>query len=147
MQDLFVLEIFHPGGSVRHKSCLAAADAQKIVAACKVEAEKNKWNVSIAVVDEGGFLIHLERMDGAVGQSAAIATLKAQTAAAARTPTKALEDVVKERPATAAFPGRLAVQGGLPILHQGECVGAVGVSGVKSFEDEQIAAAGLRAIK
>ena len=132
---------------MRHKTCLAAADAQKIVAACKVEAEKNKWNVSIAVVDEGGFPIHLERMDDAVGQSAAIATLKAQTAAATRTPTKALEDMVKERPAMAAFPGRLAVQGGVPILHQGECVGAVGVSGVKSFEDEQVAAAGLRALE
>ena len=131
---------------MRQKSCLSAADAQKIVAACKIEAEKNKWNVSIAIVDDGGYLIHLERIDGAAGQSAAVATLKAQTAAAARTPTKALEDVVKERPAMAAFPGRLAVQGGLPILHQGECVGGVGVSGVKSFEDEQVAAAGLRAI-
>lgn len=70
----------------------------------------------------------------------------AWTAAATRTPTKALEDMVKERPAIVAFPGRLAVQGGLPILHQGECVGAVGVSGVKSHEDEQIAKAGLQAL-
>ena len=132
---------------MRNKSCLAAADAQKIVAACKLEAEKNKWNVSIAIVDEGGYLLHLERLDGAQGQSAAIATLKAQTAAAARTPTKTLEDVVKERPATAAFPGRLAVQGGLPILYQGECVGGVGVSGAKSHEDEQVAKAGLATLQ
>ena len=132
---------------MRNKLCLTLADAQKIVAACKAEATKNKWNVSIAVVDDGGFLVHLERLDGAVGQSAAIATFKAQTAAATRTPTKVLEDVVKERPATVAFPGRVAVQGGLPILHQGECVGAVGVSGVKSHEDEQVAAAGLRALE
>ena len=132
---------------MRNKSCMTAADAQKIVGACKVEAAKNKWNVSIAVVDEGGYLLHLERLDGAQGQSAAIATLKAQTAAAARTPTKVLEDVVKERPATAAFPGRLAVQGGVPIMHQGECVGGVGVSGVKSHEDEQIAKAGLTALE
>lgn len=131
---------------MRNKSCLSAVDAQKIVAACKVEAEKNKWNVSIAVVDDGGYLLHLERLDGAQGQSAGIATLKAQTAAAARTPTKTLEDVVKERPATAAFPGRLAVQGGVPIMHQGECVGGVGVSGVKSHEDEQVAKAGLVAL-
>lgn len=131
---------------MRNKMCLTAADAQKIVAACKIEAEKNHWNVSIAVVDDGGFVIHLERMDGAVGQSAGIATLKAQTAAAARTPTKALEDIVKERPATGSFPGRLAVQGGVPVIHQGECVGAVGVSGVKSFEDEQVAKAGLGAL-
>jgi glc operon protein GlcG len=135
------------GECVRNKLCLSAADAQKIVAACKVEAEKNKWNVSIAVVDDGGYLLHLERLDGAQGQSAGIATLKAQTAAAARTPTKTLEDVVKDRPATAAFPGRLAVQGGVPIMHQGECVGGVGVSGVKSHEDEQIAKAGLVALQ
>ena len=83
---------------MRNKLCLGASDAQKIVAAAKVEAENNKWAVSIAVVDDGGFLVALERLDGAVGQSAGIATLKAQTAAMARTPTKALEDVVKERP-------------------------------------------------
>ena len=127
--------------------CLAAADAEKILAACKVEAAKNKWNVTIAIVDDGGFLVLLERLDGAVGQSALIATCKAQTAAATRTPTKVLEDIVKDRPATVAFPGRVAVQGGLPIMYQGECVGAVGVSGAKSNEDEQIAAAGLKALE
>ena len=132
---------------MRSKMCLALADAQKIVAACKVEAANNKWNVTIAVVDDGGFLVHVERLDGAVGQSAAIAIAKAQTAAATRTPTKTLEDVVKERPATLAFPGRVAVQGGLPIMHQGECVGGVGVSGAKSHEDEQVAKAGLRALE
>jgi len=131
---------------VRNKMFLEAADAQKIVAGCKAEAAKNKWNVSIAVVDDGGFLVHLERLDGAVGQSAAIAIAKAQTAAATRTPTKALEEIVKERPATVAFPGRVAVQGGLPIMYQGECVGGVGVSGAKSHEDEQIASAGLQAL-
>jgi glc operon protein GlcG len=131
---------------VRTKVCLTLEDAARIVSACKVEAAKNKWNVSVAVVDDGGFLVHLERLDGAVPQSAMVATYKAQTAAATRTPTKTLEDIVKERPATVAFPGRVAVQGGLPIVHQGECVGAVGVSGAKSHEDEQIAAAGLRAL-
>src|SRR5215472_15993844 len=90
------------GKTVRSKMCLTLADAQKIAAACKAEAAKNKSNVSIAVVDDGGFLVHLERLDGAVGQSATIATFKAQTAAATRTPTKTLEDVVKERPATVA---------------------------------------------
>ena len=126
--------------------CLTASDAEKILAACKGEAEKNKWNVTIAVVDDGGFLVRLERLDGAVAQSTIIATAKAQTAAATRTPTKALEDIVKERPATVAFPGRVAVQGGLPIMYQGECVGGVGVSGAKSHEDEQVASAGLKAL-
>jgi len=127
--------------------CLTSDDAAKIVTAAKAEARKNNWNVTIAVVDDGGFLLHLERLDGAPAQSATIATAKAWTAAATRTPTKALEDIVKERPATAAFPGRVAVQGGLPILHQGECVGGVGVSGVKSHEDEQVAKAGLQALQ
>ena len=131
---------------MRNKMCLTAADAQKIVAACKVEAEKNKWNVTIAVVDDGGYLVHLERLDGAPAQSALIATCKAQTSAATRTPTKTLEEIVKDRPATVAFPGRVAVQGGLPIMYQGECVGAIGVSGAKSHEDEQVASAGLKAI-
>jgi len=131
---------------MRTKMCLSLEDANKIVAAAKAEARKNNWNVTIAIVDDGGFLVHLERLDGAPAQSATIATAKAWTAAATRTPTKTLEDTVKERPAIVAFPGRLAVQGGLPILHQGECVGAVGVSGVKSHEDEQIAKAGLQAL-
>lgn len=131
---------------MRNKMCLEAADAQKIVAGCKAEAAKNKWNVTIAIVDDSGFLVYLERLDGAVGQSAAIAIAKAQTAAATRTPTKALEEIVKERPATVAFPGRVAVQGGLPIMYHGECVGGVGVSGAKSHEDEQIASTGLQAL-
>ena len=131
---------------MRNKMCLTASDAEKILAACKAEAEKNKWNVTIAVVDDAGCLVRLERLDGAVAQSTIIATAKAQTAAATRTPTKALEDIVKERPATVAFPGRVAVQGGLPIMYQGECVGGVGVSGAKSHEDEQVAGAGLKAL-
>src|SRR3984957_482098 len=135
------------GETVRNKMCLTAADAEKIVVACKAEAEKSKLNVTIAIVDDGGFLVHLERMDGAVAQSALIATCKAQTSAATRTPTKTLEDIVKDRPATVAFPGRVAVQGGLPIMYQGECVGAVGVSGAKSNEDEQVAGAGLKALE
>ncbi len=132
---------------MRNKMSLTSADADKIMAACKAEAAKNKWNVSIAVVDDGGFVVRLDRLDGAVGQSAGIATAKAQTAAATKSPTKALEDIVKDRPAMIAMPGRLAVQGGLPIVYQGECVGAVGVSGVKSHEDEQVAAAGIKALE
>jgi glc operon protein GlcG len=131
---------------MRNKWCLTADDASRVVAAAKVEAQKNNWNVTIAVVDDGGFLLHLERMDDAPAQSATIATAKAWTAAATRRPTKTLQDMIKEHPAVATFPGRLPVQGGLPISYQGECVGAVGVSGVKSFEDEQIGKAGLQAL-
>ena len=133
--------------NMRQKFSLTSAEAHAIVTAAKLEAVKNNWNVSIAVVDDGGYLLHLERMDGAALSSPEIATMKARTAALSRVPTKFLEDVTKERAATLMFPGRLPVQGGLPILYEGECVGAVGVSGVKSPEDEQITAAGLAALK
>jgi len=131
---------------MRMKPCLTADDARRIIAAAKVEAEKNSWAVSIAVVDDGGILLALERMDGAFPQSAEIATRKAWTAAMVRLPTKTMEDMIKERPALVAFPGQLRVQGGLPIRHDGECVGAVGVSGVASPQDEQVAHAGLAAL-
>jgi glc operon protein GlcG len=132
---------------MRQKFSLASEESHAIVTAAKLEAVKNNWKVSIAVVDEGGYLLLLERMDGATLTSPEIATLKARTAALARVPTKFLEDVTKERPVTMMFPGRLAVQGGLPVMYEGECVGAVGVSGVKSHEDEQIGRAGLDALQ
>jgi glc operon protein GlcG len=131
---------------MRMKPCLTADDARRIIAAAKVEAEKNSWTVSIAVVDDGGIMLALERMDGAFPASADIAFRKAWTAAMVRLPTKTMEDMVKERPALVAFPGQLRVQGGLPIRHDGECVGAVGVSGVASHQDEQVAQAGLTAL-
>lgn len=132
---------------MRQKFSLTSEEARAIVTAAKIEAIRHDWNVSIAVVDEGGYLLHLERMDGATLTSPEIATLKARTAALARVPTKFLEDVTKERAATMMFPGRLPVQGGVPIVYEGDCVGAVGVSGVKSPEDEQIATAGLAALR
>lgn len=132
---------------MRTKTVLSAADAVTMMAAAKAEAAKNNWLVTIAVVDEGGYLIHLERMDGAPLPSAEIAFLKAKTAAIAKAPTKALEDIVKDRPAVALMPGRLPVQGGVPIIHNGECVGGIGVSGVKSHEDEVVAIAGRDALK
>jgi glc operon protein GlcG len=128
---------------MHQKPILTATEAQKMVAAAKAEAAKNNWLVTVAVVDEGGYLIHLERMDGAVLQSADIATRKARTAALARRSTKSLEDLTKERAVMLVFPDRLPIQGGLPILHEDHCVGGIGVSGVMSHQDEQIAAAGL----
>lgn len=131
---------------MRTKTVLSAADCPTILDACKKEALANKWNVSIAVVDDAGFLLHLERMDGAPLQSPEIATGKARTAAIAKAPTKALEDIVKDRPAFALVPGRLPVQGGIPLVKDGEVIGAIGVSGVKSPEDEIIAEAGKKAL-
>ena len=131
---------------MRTKQTLGAVEAAKIIAAAKAEAVQKNWMVCIAVVDDAGMLIHLERMDGAGAQSPEVATLKAKTSALAGAPTKLLEDVVKERPAVALFPGRLPVQGGVPVMVDGKCVGAVGVSGVKSHEDEIIAVAGRAAL-
>lgn len=131
---------------MRTKTVLSADDTANIITAAKAEALAKGWNVSIAVVDEGGYLMHLERMDSAPLPSAEIAFLKAKTAAIAKASTKTLEDIVKDRPAVALMPGRLPVQGGVPILHHGECIGGIGVSGVKSHEDEVVAMAGLAAL-
>lgn len=131
---------------MRTKSALTLADAQKMLAAAKVAAEKQKWNVTVAVVDDAGRLLLLERMDGARPQTAEVATLKARSAAVTHRSGKVWEDTVKQRPGMTKFPDAFAVQGGVPIVHQGEVIGAVGVSGVQSHEDEQVALAGIAAL-
>jgi glc operon protein GlcG len=132
---------------MRNKPTLTLADAHKMMAACKAEAEKNKWQVAIAILDDGGYLLHFDRMDGAGKISAEVAIGKARTAALTGRPTKFFEDRVKERPAFATFPAGLLIQGGLPIKHESDTLGAIGVSGVQSHEDEQIAQAGINALK
>jgi uncharacterized protein GlcG (DUF336 family) len=131
---------------MRSRPALTASDVHKMAAACKAEAEKNKWNVTIAIVDDAGHLLYLERLDGAGPMTAEVATSKASTAAIWRRPTKFWEDRVKDRPVFLKFPGNLPIQGGVPIMYQGDCVGAIGVSGVQSHEDEQIANAGIGAL-
>lgn len=124
-----------------------AARARQIVAAARGEAEKNGWQVTIVVVDDGGCPLALERLDGAFPHSVEIAIAKARTAAIMRLPTKLLEDMVKDRPALVTMPGVVRVQGGLPIRVGDDCVGAVGVSGATSPQDEQVAAAGIAALE
>ena len=131
---------------MRQKPCLTSSDVHKMAAACKAEAEKNKWSVTIAIVDDAGILLYLDRLDGASAPTAEVATAKAKTSAVTRRPSKFWVDRIKDRPAFLNFPGVLQIQGGLPILHQGECVGAIGVSGVQSHEDEQVAKAGIDAL-
>ena len=130
---------------MRMKPCLTPDDAHKLMNACKAEAERNKWDVTIAIVDDAGYLILLERTINATPISADVALGKARTAAITRRPTKFWEDRVKERPVFLGYPADLLIQGGLPVMHQKECVGAIGVSGVQSHEDEQIAQAGIAA--
>jgi uncharacterized protein GlcG (DUF336 family) len=131
---------------MRTKPCLTSADVQKMLAAAKAEAGKNKWNVSIAVVDDGGYLWHLERMDGAGPTTPEVAIGKARTAALTKQPSRMWEERVKERPAFIAYPTEILIWGGLPIMHQGECVGGIGVSGVASQDDEKVAQAGIDAL-
>ena len=131
---------------MRTKPCLTSADARQMMAACLAEAERNGWNVTIAIVDDSGTLLSLERMDGAPAISAIVAPDKAKASALTKQTTKFWEDRVKERPAFANFPAGSLLQGAVPIIHQGECVGGIGVSGVQSSQDEQIARAGLTAL-
>lgn len=132
---------------MRQKPALTNSDAHKMMAACIAEAQKNKWNVAVAIVDDGGAVLLLERLDGCGAISADVAVKKAQTSALTKRPSKFFEDRVKERPGFVTFPTPgVMFQGGLPLVHQGECVGAIGVSGVQSHEDEQVAQAGVTAL-
>ena len=127
---------------MRMKPSLEAADAAAIMTAAKVEAAKMGWKVSIAIVDDGGSLILLERLDGAPARSPDVATEKARTSAFYRRPSKQIQELVQQRPEMLRLPAALPIQGGLPLIAGSECVGGIGVSGVQSHEDEQIAAAG-----
>jgi glc operon protein GlcG len=131
---------------MRSKPTLTADDVEKMMAACTAEAKKNNWKVSIAIVDDGGRVWQLHRLEGAGAVTANVALGKARTAAMMGRPSKMMEDRIKERPAFLLFPDILPIQGGVPILAQGECVGAIGVSGVQSHEDEQVANAGIAAL-
>ena len=132
---------------MRQRPALTSADAHKMMEACKAEAQKNKWAVAIAIVDDSGAALLLERLDGCGAIASTVAMGKAQTSALTKRPSKFFEDRVKERPGFVTFPTPgVMFQGGVPIVHQGECVGAIGVSGVQSHEDEQVAQAGVSAL-
>ncbi|HEU0306932.1 MAG TPA: heme-binding protein [Lysobacter sp.] len=132
---------------MRARQELTLADCEKIMAACLAEARRNKWIVAVAILDDGGHLLMLARMDGATPANASIATEKGRTAAVSRRSSGMWEQRIKEgRNSMLKMPGILPVQGGMPILADGGCVGAVGVSGVQSHEDEQIAQAGIDAL-
>ena len=133
---------------MKSKPYLEAADVKAIAAAAEAEATKQGWAVTVAIVDDGGHLLHLHRLDGAAPVSAHIAPAKAHSAALGRRDTKGYEDMINGgRTAFLSAPvidGML--EGGLPVMKDGECLGAVGVSGVKSNEDAQIAKAGIAGI-
>ena len=127
------------------KPCLTLEDCREIGAAAQAEARRNNWNVVIAILDDGGHLRWLEAMDGTSPFNSQVAVEKGRSAAVSRRTTKAWEDRVAGRAGVLNMPV-LSVQGGVPIMVDGDCVGAVGVSGVQSHEDEQIANAGIAAL-
>ena len=130
------------------KSVLTAADVKKIAVAAEADALANNWAVAIAIVDDGGHLMWFQRLDGVAPISSHIAPAKAKTAAMGRRETKIYEDIINNgRTAFVTVPfidGML--EGGVPIIFDGQVVGAVGVSGVKSEQDAQVAKAGIAAL-
>lgn len=130
------------------KPVLSVDDVQAILDAARRHAEQNKWAVTIAVADDGGHLLGLVRLDGAAPLSAQIAPAKAHTAALGRRESKGFEDTINQgRYAFLSAPLDGMLEGGVPIVYDGHVVGAVGVSGVKSDEDAQIARAGIAALQ
>jgi glc operon protein GlcG len=133
---------------MKNKAVLELADVKSIAAAAEAEAMKNQWAVTIAIVDDGGHLLWLQRLDGAPAISSHIAPAKAHTAALGRRESKVYEDVINQGRVSFLSAPTVAgmLEGGVPVMKDGQCIGAVGVSGVKSSEDAQIARAGMAAI-
>jgi uncharacterized protein GlcG (DUF336 family) len=133
---------------MKHKAELQLADVKRIAAAAEAEAQANAWAVSIAIVDDGGHLLWLQRLDGAAPISARIAPAKAHTAALGRRESRVYEELINQGRVSFLSAPTLQgmLEGGVPILIDGQCIGAVGVSGVKSTEDAQIARAGIAAL-
>ena len=133
---------------MRSKQALTLSDVKKIATAAEAEAVANKWAVTIAIVDDGGNLLWLQRLDGPAPVSASIAPSKARTSALGQRETKVYEDVINNgRYSFLSAPNIDGLlEGGVPIMVGSDCVGAVGVSGVKSNEDAQIAKAGIAAL-
>lgn len=133
---------------MQSKAVLEFSDVQRMASAALAYAQDKHWAVCIAIVDDGGHLLHLQRLDGTAAISAHIAMAKANTAALGRRESKIFEDVVNG--GRTAFLSAPMVQGllegGVPIMVNGQCIGAVGVSGVKSSEDAEVAKAGIAAL-
>ena len=126
------------------KNAMTLADAKQIAAAAEAEALKNNWRVTIAVLDDGGNLLFLQRLDEAPLGSIVVAQEKARTALLFKRPTKVFEEIIASgRTAMLTLPGATPIEGGLPLLNNGQITGAIGVSGVQSPQDAQIAGAGV----
>ena len=132
---------------MKTKAILSQTEVSQILAAARAEAQKNNWAVSIAVVDDGGHPLALERLDGCAPIGAYIATEKARTSALGRRESKGYEDMVNGgRSAFLSAPLLTSLEGGVPVIVDGQVIGAVGVSGVKADQDAQIAKAGAESL-
>jgi glc operon protein GlcG len=129
------------------RKSISLADAKAIAAAASAKAVAEGWKVVIAIHDDGGNLVYLERADGTQLGSIQVAQEKSRTALRFKRPTKILEDtVLSGKVHMMSLPGITSVEGGLPLVVDGEVVGSIGVSGVLSFQDGQVAAAGAAAL-
>jgi glc operon protein GlcG len=141
----FFLSAAAASAQLTDKKGLTLEAAKKLAAAAEEEAIKNKWTVVIAIVDDGGSLVYLQRLDDTQIGSIEVAIQKAKTAVSFKRPTKALEDAVLTggRTVVLSLPGALPIEGGLPLIMDGKVIGAIGVSGVTAQQDGQIAKAGV----
>lgn len=132
---------------MRTKPALTDEDVKNMAAAAEAHAAANHWTVTVAILDDGGHLLHLHRMDGTAPSTVEMAIGKGRTAVLGRRETKVYEDIVKNgRTAFLSAPLVAMVEGGVPIVFEGEVVGSIGVSGVKSEQDAAIARAGIAAL-
>lgn len=137
-----------PGVTMNQKPCLTLEVAKRIAAAAEAEARRNGWPVVIAIVDDGGHLLCLHRLDDTQIGSVEVATAKARAAIAFKRPTRAWEEALAGgRQGVLSLPGVVAAEGGVPLVWDGRMIGAVGVSGVKPNEDGQIARAGAAVLE
>ncbi|EJM72275.1 heme-binding protein [Pseudomonas sp. GM55] len=133
---------------MNRKAVLSQTEVSQIIKAARAEAQANQWAVTIVVVDDGGHPLALERLDGCAPGSAYIATEKARTSALGRRDSKSYEDMINGgRYAFLSAPLLTSLEGGVPIVFDGQVIGAVGVSGVKPEQDAQIAKAGAQCLK
>ena len=133
---------------MKTKAVLSQTEVLRILTAARTEAQNNQWPVTIVVVDDGGHPLALERLDGAAPISAYIATEKARTSALGRRESKGYEEMVNGgRTAFVTAPLLTSLEGGVPVIVDGQVIGAVGVSGVKAEQDAQVAKAGAQCLK
>ena len=140
----FLLAMSAWAADLATKKTMTLAAAKKIAAAAEAEAVKNKWTVVIAILDDGANLVYLQKMDTTQIGSVDVAIAKAASAVKFKRPSKAFEEAVAGgRQAILKLPGAMPVEGGVPLMSDGIVIGAIGVSGVTSQQDGQIAAAGV----